>query len=71
MKANLSEEIISQSRFYAKKIIFLPILGGARAGCAPPWIRPCIDIVKDIQSAWKMCAHACGSWFLVPTDITM
>ena len=28
-----------KSRFYAKKIIFFPILGGARAGCAPPpWI---------------------------------
>ena len=30
-----------KSRFYAKKIIFFPILGGARAGCAPLWIRPC------------------------------
>jgi hypothetical protein len=29
-----------KSRFYAKKIIFFPILGEARAGCAPPWIRP-------------------------------
>ena len=26
-------------RFYAKKIIFFPILGGARP--PPPWIRPC------------------------------
>jgi hypothetical protein len=25
-----------KSRFYAKKIIFLPILGRARAGCVPP-----------------------------------
>jgi hypothetical protein len=25
-----------KSRFYTKKIIFFPILGGARAGCAPP-----------------------------------
>ena len=25
-----------KSRFYAKKNIFFPILGGARAGCAPP-----------------------------------
>jgi hypothetical protein len=24
-----------------KKILFFPILGGARAGCPPPWIRPC------------------------------
>ena len=30
-----------KSRFYAKKIIFFPILGGARAGCVPLWIRPC------------------------------
>ena len=28
-----------KSRFYAKKILFFPISGGARAGCAP-WIRP-------------------------------
>ena len=26
---------------FTQKIIFFPILGGARAGCAPPWIRPC------------------------------
>ena len=31
-----------KSRFYAKKNIFCPILGGARARCVPPWIRPCI-----------------------------
>jgi hypothetical protein len=31
-----------KSLFYAKKIIFFPILGGGTcAGCAPPWIRPC------------------------------
>ena len=30
-----------KSRFYAKKnIIFLPILGGARAGCTPPESAP-------------------------------
>jgi hypothetical protein len=29
-----------KSRFYAKKIIFLPILGGGRAGCAPPLNPP-------------------------------
>jgi hypothetical protein len=29
-----------KSRFYAKKTYFFPILGGARAGCAPPCIRP-------------------------------
>ena len=28
-----------KSRFYAKKIIFFPILGGG-AGCTFPWIRP-------------------------------
>jgi len=28
-----------KSRFYTKKILFFPILGGARAGCAP-WICP-------------------------------
>jgi hypothetical protein len=26
---------------FTPKIIFFPILGGARAGCAPLWIRPC------------------------------
>ena len=31
-----------KSRFYAKKIIFFPILGEARADAPhPPWIRPC------------------------------
>ena len=30
-----------KSRFYAKKILFFPILGGGgRAGFAPPWIHP-------------------------------
>ena len=29
-----------KSRFYAKKSYCFPILGGARAGCAPPCIRP-------------------------------
>ena len=27
-----------------QKIIFLPILGGARVRCPPPWIRPCIHV---------------------------
>jgi hypothetical protein len=27
-----------------KQIIFFPILGWARAGCAPLWIRPCKDM---------------------------
>jgi hypothetical protein len=34
-----------KSQFYAKKIIFFPILGGGRAPGAPPWIRPCIIIL--------------------------
>jgi hypothetical protein len=29
-----------KSRFYAKKIIFFPILGGRAPGASPPWIRP-------------------------------
>ena len=29
-----------KSRIYPKKIKKIPILGGARAGCAPLWIRP-------------------------------
>ena len=44
-----------KSRFYVKKIIFFPILGGARAGCAPPpppWIRPCMRHQPFI-SYWK------------------
>ena len=35
-----------------QKIIFFPILGGARAGCAPrwirPWLTPLIEFVDDI-----------------------
>jgi hypothetical protein len=34
-----------KSRFYPKKIIFFPILGGARSGCAPtPLDLPLVDI---------------------------
>ena len=33
-----------KSRFYAKKSYFFPILGGACAGCTPPWIRPCMVV---------------------------
>ena len=41
-KFYLMNRIIHEKlRFYAKKIIFFPILGGgASAGCAPLWIRP-------------------------------
>jgi hypothetical protein len=35
--------------FTPKKIIFFPILGGARAGCAPPWIRPCNQLQPVIS----------------------
>ena len=41
-----------KSRFYAKKIIFFPILGGARAGYAPPpppWIRPWYNLTLYLQ----------------------
>ena len=34
-----------KSRFYAKKIIFFPILGGARAGCPP--LNPPLSIVHN------------------------
>jgi hypothetical protein len=42
-----------KSQFCAKKSYFFPILGGARAGCAPPppWIRPCC-CTMDI---WYIC----------------
>ena len=32
-----------------QKIIFFPILGGARAGCAPPWIRLCNVIMCRVD----------------------
>ena len=38
-----------KSRFYEKKIIFFPILGEARAGCASPWIRPCRGYIDERQ----------------------
>ena len=37
-----------KSRFCAKKIIFFPILGGARRRAPPPWIRPCIMHMTNI-----------------------
>ena len=36
MRENFWGISCEKSRFYAKKIIFFPILGGACAGCAPP-----------------------------------
>jgi hypothetical protein len=35
-----TEYLCVKSRFYAKKSYFFPILGGARAGCAPPLDPP-------------------------------
>ena len=32
-----------------QKIIFFPILGGARAGCASPWIRPCNQCLSPLK----------------------
>ena len=44
-----------KSRFYAKKkITFFPILGGTRAGCAPPGSAPCI------KCRWR---QWCNCWF--------
>ena len=37
-----------KSRFYAKKIIFSPILGGTRAECAPRWIRPWVVFMAQL-----------------------
>ena len=39
-----------KSRFYAKKILFFPILRGACAGCAPPGFAPVeyIIFVRDL-----------------------
>ena len=41
-----------KSRFYAKKILFFPILGGARAGCASRWIRPWVLYFRGVLNAW-------------------
>ena len=38
-----------KSRFYAKKIIFFSILGGERAGCAPPGSAPEININSSMS----------------------
>ena len=42
-----------KSRFYAKKSYFSPILGGARAGCAPLWIRPWITVTTAPGTNWQ------------------
>ena len=41
-----------KSRFYAKKIIFFPILGGARAGCAPPESAPVYSYTSVRNPVW-------------------
>ena len=38
-----------KSRFYAKKILFFPILGGAHARCAPPGFAPENIILNSIS----------------------
>jgi hypothetical protein len=38
-----------------QKIIFFQILGGARAGCAPPpWIRPCINDLSEYMKSSQL-----------------
>ena len=39
-----------KSRFYAKKILFFPILGEARAGCPPPGSAP--EVVLCCIMCW-------------------
>jgi hypothetical protein len=40
---------------FTPKIIFFPILGGVRTGCAPLWIRPC-----------NQCLSPLMLWVLIP-----
>ena len=48
-----------KSRFYAKKSYFFPILGGARAGCAPAWSSSVfLDIARWVFSWW----HKLPAW---------
>ena len=52
-----------KSRFYAKKIIFFPILGWARAGCAPPPppMNPPLNCSAILSRVLLMYAHlACS-----------
>ena len=37
-----------KSWFYAKKIIFFPILGGACTGCVPLWTRPWLQWLETL-----------------------
>jgi hypothetical protein len=41
-----------KSRFYAKKSYFFPILGGARAGCAPP-LNPPLDTSNNFRQIYS------------------
>jgi hypothetical protein len=56
-----------KSRFYDKKIIFLPILGGmARAGCTPPpWIRPWSLFVVNGRQIVNLCRRYKGCCLLL------
>ena len=46
---------------FTQKIMFFPILGGARAGCASPWIRPwrlwyfsCVSFINMLYNNIKL-----------------
>ena len=46
-----------KSRFYAKKIIFFPILGGRAPGATPPpppWIHPCTCMYIVTNIRWNI-----------------
>ena len=59
-----------KSRFYAKKIIFFPILGGARrVRPPPPWIRPCKGPLLPLDGErwyWQLNFGLAGLWCLTP-----
>ena len=48
-----------------QKFIFFPILGGARAGCAPFWIRPCNDLQN---TSVIICENPCNRVITVGVD---
>ena len=43
-----------KSRFYAKKSYFFPILGGTRAGCAPPPLDPPLHSTVHTLVLWQL-----------------
>jgi hypothetical protein len=51
--------------FTPKKIIFFPILGGARAGCAPPESAPALDSQPQVVK-FTSCLSMVGSLRLLP-----